>query len=99
MRKDSRRQRFNLHEMQMIRTAYYVRKTGLGGGNYLVSPGRAKVALRLIEEGYLTRADVTFSPPQDDWVVVRVEEPNRNRINTVLARMRAAARKTEKEMA
>lgn len=59
-------------------------------GHFLPPPGNAPSTRRLIDRGYLTKADQQTSPPHKDWIVVICTRENYERIVADLARAKAA---------
>jgi hypothetical protein len=85
-----------LSEWRLIRDSIWAR-TQVPNGHYLPSLKWHKTALRLIERGYLTRAEHQFSPPTD-WVVVMITQENIANYNRDLrlAKRRLARAKRKK---
>ena len=62
-------------EMQVLRYAHWA-WSQVPNGHYLCSTGQNRAAERLIERGFLTKADQQFSPPAPDWIVVVLTPEN-----------------------
>lgn len=62
-------------EMQVLRAARWA-LTQVPNGFYLCSPGQNRAAERMIERGFLTKADAQFSPPTPEWWVVVLTPAN-----------------------
>lgn len=72
-------------EMHVLRYAVWAHSQ-TPNGHYLCSPGQNRAAERMIERGFLSKAEHQFSPPVPEWLVVVITPEN-------MAALRAAERR------
>lgn len=63
----------------------------VSNGHFLPAPRWTKAARRLIARSYLTECDAKLSPPQPEWIVVKITRENIAKYNADLAAREAEA--------